>query len=138
MMLDQLFESFRKTSECSMHMQEEMYKQWAQQWPTLPLNAAGVSAEWVQTFQKRWIEFMTDSLNKHRESLDSMYKSSIQVIERASHLSEAKSPDDFRRMVEDLGGRCSRFPRISPRRNFASSRREWRNGLKCCRRPRSR
>jgi hypothetical protein len=101
-MLDQMFESFRKTSESSMHMQQEMYKQWAQQWPTLPLNAAGVSAEWVQTFQKRWIEFMTDSLNKHRESLDSIYKSSIQVIERAFHLSEAKSPDDYRRMVEEL------------------------------------
>ena len=101
-MLDQVFESFRKASESSLHMQQDMFKQWAQQWPTMPLNAAGVSAEWTRTFQKRWIEFVTDLLNKHRESLDSSYKSGIQVIDQAFHLSDAKTPDDYRRLVEEL------------------------------------
>jgi hypothetical protein len=101
-MLDQMFETFRKASESSLQMQQEMYKQWAQQWPSMPLNAAGVSAEWVRTFQKRWIELVTDTLNKNRESLDSMYKTGIQVIEQTCRLSEAKSPDEYRRMVEDL------------------------------------
>ena len=101
-MFDQMFESFRRASESSLQMQQEMFKQWAPQWPAMPLNAAGASAEWARTFQKRWIEFMTDSLNKQRESLDSMYKSGIQVIEQAFRISEAKSPDDYRRMVEEL------------------------------------
>ncbi len=101
-MLDQMFETFRKASESSLQMQQEMYKQWAQQWPTMPLNAAGVSAEWVRTFQKRWIELVTDTLNKNRESLDSMYKTGIQVIEQTCRLSEAKTPDEYRHMVEDL------------------------------------
>jgi hypothetical protein len=101
-MLDQMFETFRKASESSLQMQQEMFKQWTQQWPTMPLNAAGVSAEWVRTFQKRWIEFVTDSLTKHRESIDSMYKTGIQVIERSCHLTEARTPDEYRRMVEDL------------------------------------
>jgi hypothetical protein len=101
-MLDQMFDNFRKASESSLQMQQEMFKQWAHQWPAMPLNAAGVSADWARTFQKRWIEFATDSLSKHRESLDSMYKSSIQVIEQTLRLSEAKTPDDYRRMVEEL------------------------------------
>jgi hypothetical protein len=101
-MLDQMFDNFRKASESSLQMQQELFKQWTQQWPSMPLNAAGVSADWVRTFQKRWIEFATDSLSKHRESLDSMYRSSIQVIEQTCRLSEAKTPDDYRRMVEEL------------------------------------
>jgi hypothetical protein len=99
---DQMFDSFRKASESSLHMQQEMFKQWAPQWPSMPLNAAGASAEWTRTLQKRWIEFMTDALNNQRESVDAMYKSGIQVIEQAFRLSEAKSPDDYRRMVEEL------------------------------------
>jgi hypothetical protein len=101
-MLDQMFDNFRKASESSLQMQQEMFKQWAHQWPAMPLNAAGVSADWVRTFQERWIEFATDSLSKHRESLDSMYKSSIQVIEQTFRLSEAKNPDDYRHKVEEL------------------------------------
>jgi hypothetical protein len=101
-MIDQMFDCFRKASESSLHLQQEMIKQWAQQWPTMPLNAAGTSAEWFQAFQKRWIEFMADSLDKHRESLDSTYRSGIQVIEQSFRLSEAKTPDDYRRMVEEL------------------------------------
>jgi hypothetical protein len=102
LVFDQMFDSFRKASESSLQMQQEMFKQWAPQWPSMPLNAAGASAEWARKFQKRWIEFMTDSLNKQRESLDSMYKSGIQVIEQAFHLTEAKTPDDYRHMVEEL------------------------------------
>jgi hypothetical protein len=101
-MNDQMFDSFRKAAESSLHMQQEMFKQWTQQWPSMPLNAAGVSAEWFQTFQKRWIEFTTDSLTKHRESLDSMYKSGIQLIEQSCRLSEAKNPEEYRRVVEEV------------------------------------
>ena len=87
MTLDQMFESFRRASVSSMQMQQEMFKQWTQQFPSTPLNAAGVSAEWV---------------NRHRESLDTMYKSLIQVIEQSSRLSDAKTPEDYKRTTEDL------------------------------------
>jgi hypothetical protein len=101
-MLDQMLESFRKASESSLNMQSDMFKQWVQQWPTMPLNAAGVSSEWVRTFQKRWIEFLTDSLNKNRASVDSAYGSGIKVIEQTFRLSEAKTPEEYRHLVEDL------------------------------------
>ena len=101
-MLDQVFDSFRKASESSLQMQQDMFKQWAQQWPTAPLNAAGMSADWGRSFQKQWTELATEAMNKHRETLDTSYRSGIQVIEQACRLSEAKSPDEYRRLIEEL------------------------------------
>jgi hypothetical protein len=127
-MLDQMFETFRKASESSLQMQQEMFKQWVQQWPSMPLNAAGVSTEWVRTFQKRWIEFVTDSLNKHRESVDSTYKTGIQVIEQTCHLSEAKTPDEYRRMVEDLWRKLITIYKVqseSQLRDFQKAAEKW-------------
>jgi hypothetical protein len=101
-MFDQLFESFRKASEASMQMQQDVFKSWSQHWLSGPPNAAGLSAEWGRTFQKRGLELLVESLNKHRESLDSAYKTGIEVIEQAFSVSEARSSEDYRRMVEEL------------------------------------
>src|SRR6516165_9880885 len=98
---DQMFESFRRASMSSMQLQQEMLKQWTQQWPW-PLSAAGGSLDWAQRFQKRWVEFTCESLNRHRESLDSMYKLVIQVVEQSSRLSESKTPEDYRRGMEEV------------------------------------
>jgi len=57
---------------------------------------------WTRNFQKRWAELTVESLNKHRESLDSIYRSGIQLIEQTFRVSEAKTSDDYRRVVEDL------------------------------------
>jgi hypothetical protein len=102
MMLDQMFEGFRRASVSSLQMQQELFKQWAQQWPTTPLNATGVSVDGIQKVQKRWFEFTTESLERQRELLDSTYKSIIQVLEQAARLTESKTPEDYRRMTEEL------------------------------------
>ncbi len=101
-MVDQMLENFRRASESSLRMQQEMFNQWVPQWPPAPLNASGGSAYDVETLQKRWIECIANCLNQHRESIDSMYKSGIQLIEQAFRVSEAKTPDEYRRLVEEL------------------------------------
>lgn len=106
-MFDQLFESFRKASESSLQAQQDIFKQWVQQWPSAPMNTAGVSAEWSEALQKRWIESSTEALNKHRELLDSTYKSGIQLIQQTFRLTEAKSPEDYHRLVEELWRKLS-------------------------------
>jgi hypothetical protein len=83
-------------------MQQEMFKQYAQQFPTIPLNTAGFSVEWLQKVQKRWLEFTTESLNRHREVVDSTYKALIQLVEQMSRLSDAKTPDDYRRGMDEI------------------------------------
>jgi hypothetical protein len=96
-MLDQLFETFRKTSESTLHMQQDMFKYWTQQW-TSASGATGNTGEWSKNYQKQ----VVDLLNKQREALDSAFKAGIQLIEQTFRASEAKSPDDYRRTMEDL------------------------------------
>ena len=96
-MLDQLFDTFRKASESSLHMQQDMFKYWTQQWSGAS-SAAGNTGEWSKNYQKQVI----DLLNKQREALDSAFKAGIQLIEQTFRASEAKSPEDYRRTMEDL------------------------------------
>ncbi len=96
-MLDQLFDTFRKTSESTLHMQQDMFKYWTQQL-TGAQNAGGNAGEWSKNYQKQ----VVDLLNKQREALDSAFKAGIQLIEQTFRASEAKSPDDYRRTMEDL------------------------------------
>ena len=87
-MLDQLFDTFRKASESSLHMQQDMFKYWTQQWSGAS-SAAGNTGEWSKNYQKQVI----DLLNKQREALDSAFKAGIQLIEQTFRASEAKSPE---------------------------------------------
>lgn len=106
-MFDQLFESFRKASESSLQAQQEMFKQWMQQWPVSPAAGTGASPEWANNLQKRWLESTKETLTRHREVLDSTYRSGIQVIEQTFRVTDAKSPDEYRTLVEDLWRKLS-------------------------------
>jgi hypothetical protein len=98
---DQMFENFRKASMSSLQMQQEMFKQWTQQWPW-PTSGAGMPADWAQRMQSRWIEFTGELLNRHRDSLDTMYKLAIQMMDQMSRLHESKSSEEYARGMEDL------------------------------------
>ena len=101
-MLDELFELSRKAAESSMQMQQAMFKHWTQGLISETPTAAGISADWGGTARKRWIDLTIEALNKHRESLDSTYRASIQSMEQALRVADAKSPDDCVRGVEDV------------------------------------
>jgi hypothetical protein len=103
-MLDQVFDNFRKASESTLQMQQDLFKKWTTQWPTTPPATAG-TADWTeqaQAFQKRWLESVTEVMSKHREKLDAQYKAGISAIEDAFKVTEAKTPDDYRKMTEEL------------------------------------
>jgi hypothetical protein len=100
-MFNRMFEDFSKASESSLQLQQEMLRVWTQQWLSAPQNL-GISADLARTLEKRWIELAIEMLNKHREALESTYASGIQVIEQTFRLSEAKSSEEYQRMVEDL------------------------------------
>jgi hypothetical protein len=100
-MFDQLIDGVRKASESSLQMQQEMFKQWTRLFAGTPMEA-GAQGEWGRTSQKRWVDLGVEILNRHRETLDATYKAGIQIIEQTFHVGEAKNPDDYRRMVEDL------------------------------------
>ena len=107
-MLNQLYEDFSKASESTLQMQQEMLRAWTQQWLSVP-QSAGISAEMARALEKRWIELAIEMFNKHKETLESTYASGIQAIEQTFRLSEAKSSEEYRRMLEELWLQSFRF-----------------------------
>jgi len=101
-MLDQMMDGFRKATESSLQIQQEVFKQWTQQWMSAQPNMNGASAESTRTLQKRWMELTVDMMNKHRTALDAMYASGIQAIEQSFRITDAKSSEDYRRIVDEL------------------------------------
>jgi hypothetical protein len=130
-MIDQVFDNFRKASESTLQMQQELFKQWTSQWsgaaPT-PAGTPAALAEQAHSFQKRWLETVTELMNKHRESLDAQYKAGIKAIEESFKVAEAKTPDDYRRLTEDLwrkGFESLKSSTESQIRDFQSAVQKW-------------
>jgi hypothetical protein len=67
-------------------------------------------------------------LNKHRETLDTQYKAGIRALEESFRVNEAKSPDDFRRMTEELwrkGFETLKSSTESQIRDFQAAAQKW-------------
>ena len=122
-MFDMILENYRKATESTMKLQQDVLRNWTTQWTQmlpqmfgaqtfgLPSKGGPASgstmpgATWLEQLsdaQKKWGETVTDMLNKHRESLDAQYKAGIRTIEEAFKLGEAKDPQQFRRLTEEL------------------------------------
>lgn len=106
-MFDQLFESYRKASESSFLGQQQLFKQWLQQWPAASSLTSGLPPDWANALYKRWADAMSDALNRQRELLDSGYRTGIQVVEQSMRVSEVKSADDYRRLMEEIWQKLS-------------------------------
>jgi len=121
-MFEQLFDSFRKASEATLQAQQDLFRQWTQKWPIASFtNSNGSSSEWSEV-QKQWLDSTTEALNKHREALDSTYRSGIQLIEQSFGVSEARSPEDYRRMVEELWRKLSDTVKTQSETQFSGFR----------------
>jgi hypothetical protein len=101
-MLDDVFDNFRKASESSLQMQQELFKQWTGAWMSAGSNASPVTPDGLQTFLRRWNDLLVDSMQRQRSALDALHASGIQVIEQTFRLTEARSPEDYRHRVEEL------------------------------------
>src|SRR5512135_1433784 len=103
-MFDQILDNYRKAAESTIQFQQEMLRNWAQQWPQVSgVPKPGAAAtEQAQAAGKKWSETITDMLNKHRETLDSQYRAGIRTIEDAFRVGEAKDPAQFRKLTEEL------------------------------------
>jgi hypothetical protein len=105
-MLDQVFDNFRKATETTLQAQQDLFRQWTSQWPLIPMaptvsREPGIT-EKAQSFQKEWTACVTAMLTKHCEALDAQYRSGIRTIEDALRTTEAKSPEEFGKLTEEL------------------------------------
>jgi hypothetical protein len=107
-MFDQILDNYRRATETTMQFQQTMLRNWIQQqftpmfgMPSFP-NPGGAWMDQVQGAQKKWAETVTSMLTKHRETLDAQYKAGIKTIEDAFKVGEAKDPEHFRKLSEEL------------------------------------
>lgn len=106
-MFDQVFDNFRKATETTLQAQQDLFRQWMSQWPMFPMDPTtpgsnGIISEQARSFQKHWTECVTALMTKHCEALDTQYRAGIREIEDALRTTEAKSPEEFRRLTEEL------------------------------------
>jgi hypothetical protein len=100
-MFESVFDSFKKVTETTLRMQQEMYEKWVSLWPGLKPGQTPF-AEPAQKFQKKWAEFFEDMLKKQRETLETQFKSGLKNIEEAFRLAEAKNPEELRTKTTEL------------------------------------
>lgn len=103
-MFDQILENYRRATESTLQFQQMMLGNWTQQWPQVfgvPTPAVSWT-EHARAAQKKLGETVSDMLNKHRETLDAQYRAGIRAIEDAFRVGEAKDPEQFRRLTEEL------------------------------------
>jgi len=132
-MFEQVFDQYRKAAESALQAQQELYRQWARHWAAVP--GAFAEAGWndpIQAFQKRWSESVTALVNKYREDLDARYQAGIKVIEQAFRTAEAKNPEEFRKLVEELWRKNLEFFRDmveTQMRDFQAAMEKWLEGM---------
>jgi hypothetical protein len=101
-MFDQFMDGIRRASESSFQMQQEMFRQWTRLFTSMPAMPTGVGGDWGRASQKRWVDLGVEMMHKHREALDTTYKAGIEIIQQSFTVGEARSAEDYRRMMEDL------------------------------------
>jgi hypothetical protein len=104
-MFDKVFENFRKATEATVHLQQEMFKTWLNLWPGVP-ESSPTFEEQVQQFQKKWAEIVGDLLKKQRELTGAHFKAGLQNIEKAFQIRDAKSPEELRAKSIELWKKC--------------------------------
>lgn len=105
-MFEQLLDDFRRATESTMRLQQQMLDYWTRQWGQMPApGSPAAQTPWsdqFQAFQKQWSASVLDLLKKHRETLDAQYDAGLRTIEDAFKLGEARDPDQLRRLTESL------------------------------------
>ena len=130
-MVDKILENYTKAVESTLRLQQEMLRNWTMQWSPLgipvfelPLTGTSTSAsdtpaaakleqkpeqlstaqklEQLSTAQRTWAEAATDMLKRHQETLDEQYRAGIRAIHDACRVGEARDPEQFRRLSEEL------------------------------------
>lgn len=134
-MLDQILETYRRAAESTLQFQQELLRnwtgQWPQPWPPMPLGMPNPATSWLEQIhaaQRKWADTVGDLLNRHRTSLDAQYKAGIRTIEDAFRVGQARDPEHFRRLTEELWRQsfdCLKTVAEAQARDFQDALRTW-------------
>jgi hypothetical protein len=100
-LFEEVFQNIRKAAESNLNMQQELLSQWSALWPGMPTPQSA----WINQVQKlrsKWVEAVSTLARKHRDVIDRQYNAAIESLDAALCMSEASTPEEFRRRSEQL------------------------------------
>ena len=121
-MVDKILENYSKAVESTLKLQQEMLRNWTMQMTGASTSASATpaasasatpaasatetpAAAWLEqlsTAQRKCAEVVADMLKRHQETLDEEYRAGIRAIDDAFRLGEARNPEQFQRLSEEL------------------------------------
>ena len=101
-MFDQMLESYRKATESTLQMQQELMKSWTMQCPWQAMSAPAVWGEKVNQAQKKWAELAKEMFEKHQVHLESQMTAGLKSIEDSFEITEAKDPQELQQKLVDF------------------------------------
>jgi hypothetical protein len=105
-MFTNVMDNFRQATEATVHLQQELFKQWISLWPWPSPPTASPWGEQVHQFQKKWSEALNELVKKQAEVTEAQFKAGLQNIEKAFQLASAKSPEELRTKSLELWQQC--------------------------------
>jgi len=97
-MFELVFESMRKASESAVGLQQEMFRKWFGQWPTMSPPVFGEPMK----FPKKWVDLVGELIKKQQQSVQAQFSVGLRYIEEAFRLGEAKNPEELRAKTIEL------------------------------------
>ena len=100
-LFEEVFQNIRKVAEANLSMQQELLSQWSVLWPGLPAPQTA----WInqmQKFRSKWVETVSELAREHRDAIDRQYRAAIESLDAALCVTEASTPEEFRRRTEQL------------------------------------
>lgn len=98
---EEVFQNIRKAAEANLKMQQEIYSQWTSMWPGLPTPQTAWLNQ-MQGFRKQWVDTISSLARKHRDVVERQYQAAIESLDAALSISDASTPEEFRRRSEQL------------------------------------
>jgi hypothetical protein len=124
---EEVFQNIRKAAEANLKMQQEVLIQVSSLWPGIPTPQTAWVGQ-MQNFRKQSVGLIADLARKHRDVIDRQYKAAVESLDAALSISDASTPEEFRRRSEQFCRKtldCAREVTEIPVREFRDAIAKW-------------
>jgi DNA anti-recombination protein RmuC len=99
--LEEVFQNIRKVAEANLKMQQDLLSQCSSLWPGIPTPQSAWIHQ-IQQFRSKLADTVSELARKHGEAVDRRYKAATESLDAALSISDATTPEEFRRKSEQL------------------------------------
>lgn len=98
---EEVFQNIRKAAEANLSMQQEVLSQWSAMWPGVPAPQSALMTQ-LQKVRAKWVDAVAHVARKHQNVIDRQYKAALESLDAALSVTDASTPEEFRRRSEQL------------------------------------